>query len=74
LALILKSQASIPNPCTKSIRNALNLKIKAIEAIDIRKIIYWNVFTGAAGQTYGPHSVWQMYDLDKVPFNGPLKP
>jgi hypothetical protein len=44
------------------------------EATDIRKIMYWNVFAGAAGQTYGCHAVWQMYDLDKSPVNAPLKP
>lgn len=44
------------------------------EAADIRKIMYWNVFAGAAGQTYGCHAVWQMYDLDKTPVNAPLKP
>lgn len=44
------------------------------EAIDIRKIMYWNVFAGAAGQSYGCHAVWQMYDLDKTPVNAPLKP
>jgi Protein of unknown function (DUF4038)/Putative collagen-binding domain of a collagenase len=44
------------------------------EATDIRKIMYWNVFAGAAGQTYGCHAVWQMYDLDKTPVNSPLKP
>jgi hypothetical protein len=44
------------------------------EAVDIRKIMYWNVFAGGAGQTYGCHAVWQMYDLDKSPVNGPLKP
>lgn len=44
------------------------------EATDIRKIMYWNVFAGAAGQTYGCHAVWQMYDLDKQPVNAPLKP
>jgi len=44
------------------------------EATDIRKIMYWNVFAGAAGQTYGCHAVWQMYDLDKTPVNAPLKP
>jgi hypothetical protein len=36
--------------------------------------MYWNVFAGAAGQTYGCHAVWQMYDLDKTPVNAPLKP
>lgn len=44
------------------------------EAADIRKIMYWNVFAGGAGQTYGCHAVWQMYDLDRTPVNGPLKP
>lgn len=44
------------------------------EATDIRRIMYWNVFAGAAGQSYGCHAVWQMYDLDKDPVNGPLKP
>jgi hypothetical protein len=44
------------------------------EAADIRRIMYWNVFAGAAGQTYGSHAVWQMYDLDKTPVNAPLKP
>jgi hypothetical protein len=44
------------------------------EAADIRRIMYWNVFAGAAGQTYGCHAVWQMYDLDKTPINSPLKP
>ena len=44
------------------------------EAADIRRIMYWNVFAGGAGQTYGCHAVWQMYDLDKAPVNGPLKP
>ena len=44
------------------------------EAADIRKIMYWNVFAGAAGQTYGCHAVWQMYDLEKNPINAPLKP
>lgn len=44
------------------------------EAADIRRIMYWNVFAGAAGQTYGCHAVWQMYDLDKQPVNAPLKP
>ncbi|MBN7817753.1 glycoside hydrolase family 140 protein [Algoriphagus pacificus] len=44
------------------------------EAADIRRIMYWNVFAGAAGQSYGCHAVWQMYDLDKTPVNAPLKP
>lgn len=43
-------------------------------ARDIRRIMYWNVFAGACGQSYGCHDVWQMYDLDKTGVNGPLRP
>lgn len=41
---------------------------------DIRRIMYWNVFAGGAGQTYGCHAVWQMFTLDRTPINGPLRP
>ncbi len=41
---------------------------------DIRRIMYWNVFAGAFGQTYGCHDVWQMYALDKEGINQPLRP
>ena len=43
-------------------------------ASDIRRIMYWNVFAGAFGQTYGCHDVWQMFKLDKKPINQPLRP
>ncbi|NKI32413.1 glycoside hydrolase family 140 protein [Croceivirga thetidis] len=43
-------------------------------ARDIRRIMYWNVFAGAFGQSYGCHAVWQMYDLDKKGVNQPLRP
>jgi hypothetical protein len=41
---------------------------------DIRRIMYWNVFAGAFGQTYGCHAVWQMYTADRKPINAPLRP
>lgn len=41
---------------------------------DIRRIMYWNVFAGAFGQTYGCHDVWQMHTLDGEGINGPLRP
>lgn len=43
-------------------------------ARDIRRIMYWNVFAGAFGQTYGCHNVWQMYTTDRKGINGPLRP
>ncbi len=41
---------------------------------DIRKMMYWSVFAGACGQTYGCHDVWQMYRLEDKGVNGPLRP
>jgi hypothetical protein len=38
----------------------------------IRQRAYWAVFSGAAGHTYGNHSVWQMYAPARKPVNGPL--
>lgn len=52
--------------------NAKELGYSSAE--DIRRIMYWNVFAGALGQSYGCHAVWQMYTPDKEPINGPLRP
>ncbi|MDR1171950.1 MAG: glycoside hydrolase family 140 protein [Bacteroidales bacterium] len=43
-------------------------------AADVRRPLYWNLFGGAFGHTYGHHSVFQMYDPDKnrQPINNPL--
>lgn len=43
-------------------------------AWDVRRTLYWSVFYGAAGVTYGHHSVWQMYDKGRDPINRPLMP
>ncbi len=34
-------------------------------ASDVRRALYWDLFNGACGHTYGHHSVWQMFDPDK---------
>jgi len=41
---------------------------------DVRRPLYWNLFAGAFGHTYGHHSVWQMYAPDRKPVNNPLMP
>lgn len=42
-------------------------------AADVRRPLYWDLFNGACGHTYGHHSVWQMYDPEKrMPINRPL--
>lgn len=41
-------------------------------AADVRRPLYWNLFNGACGHTYGHHSVWQMYAPGRKPVNDPL--
>jgi len=41
---------------------------------DVRRPLYWDLFGGAFGHTYGHHSVWQMYAPGRSPINGPLMP
>jgi hypothetical protein len=43
-------------------------------AADVRRPLYWNLFTGACGHTYGHHSVWQMWAPGRNPINNPLLP
>jgi len=43
-------------------------------ASDVRRPLYWNLFQGAFGHTYGHHSVWQMWAPGKNPINNPLMP
>jgi hypothetical protein len=55
------------------------LKFRAKEnghsiASDVRRCLYWDLFDGAFGHTYGHHSVWQMYAGNRKPINGPLMP
>jgi hypothetical protein len=44
-------------------------------ASDVRRPLYWDLFTGACGHTYGNHAVWQMFDPKRSePINAPLMP
>jgi hypothetical protein len=43
-------------------------------ASDVRRPLYWDLFTGAFGHTYGHHSVWQMWQPGRAPINNPLLP
>jgi hypothetical protein len=43
-------------------------------ASDVRRPLYWNLFSGAFGHTYGHHSVWQMWQQGRDPINNPLMP
>lgn len=41
---------------------------------DVRRPLYWDLFSGACGHTYGHHSVWQMWASERQPINRPLMP
>ena len=41
---------------------------------DVRRPLYWDLFTGGFGHTYGHHSVWQMWTPARAPVNNPLLP
>lgn len=43
-------------------------------AADVRRPLYWDLFSGAFGHTYGHHSVWQMWAPGRNPINHPLMP
>ena len=43
-------------------------------AADVRRPLYWDLFGGAFGHTYGHHSVWQMWQDGREPINDPLMP
>jgi hypothetical protein len=43
-------------------------------AADVRRPLYWDLFSGACGHTYGHHSVWQMWQAGRAPINNPLMP
>jgi hypothetical protein len=49
-------------------------KLGHSNAADVRRPLYWNLFTGAFGHTYGHHSVWQMWTPTCGPINSPLLP
>ena len=41
-------------------------------ASDVRRPLYWDLFSGGFGHTYGHHSVWQMWTPRAQPVNNPL--
>ncbi len=41
---------------------------------DVRRPLYWDLFSGAFGHTYGHHAVWQMWTPERAPVNNPLLP
>ncbi len=42
-------------------------KLGWYDEYDVRKAVYWSVFAGAAGVTYGCHDIWQFYESPRQP-------
>jgi hypothetical protein len=38
---------------------------------DVRKLVYWDLFAGAHGHTYGCHAIWQFWDGKAKPCADP---
>lgn len=49
-------------------------KLGHSNSADVRRALYWDLFCGACGHTYGHHSVWQMWAPPRGPINHPLLP
>ena len=45
-----------------------------LDDYDNRKSLYWALFSGAAGHTYGCHAMWQFLDAKRNPVNHPRLP
>ncbi len=43
-------------------------------AFDVRRPLYWDLFNGAFGHTYGCNAVWQMYDPEDPEQYGVIEP
>ena len=49
-------------------------RLGSLDCGDVRRPLYWDLFSGACGHTYGHHSVWQMWTPARQPINNPLLP
>ena len=51
-----------------------NLDNGYLDDYDNRKALYWALFAGACGHTYGCHPIWQMARPDRSPFSSCRRP
>ncbi len=47
--------------------SAFNLDNGYLDDYDVRKALYWALFAGACGHTYGCHDIWQMWEEGRKP-------
>ncbi len=44
-----------------------------LDDYDCRKSLYWALFAGACGHTYGCHAIWQFFEPHRAPVNHPRR-
>lgn len=54
--------------------SGFNAKNGWLDAYDCRKSLWWALFAGAHGHTYGCHDIWQMWQPDRAPITGARTP
>jgi len=47
--------------------NGFKVENGYLDAYDVRKSAYWDLFAGAHGHTYGCHDIWQFLDTGRFP-------
>ena len=47
--------------------NGFKVENGYLDAYDVRKAAYWDLFAGAHGHTYGCHDIWQFLNTDNFP-------
>ena len=47
--------------------NGFKVENGYLDAYDMRKAAYWDLFAGAQGHTYGCHDIWQFLNTDRFP-------
>ena len=47
--------------------NGFKVENGYLDAYDVRKAAYWDLFAGAHGHTYGCHDIWQFLNTDRFP-------
>ncbi|MCU0519952.1 MAG: glycoside hydrolase family 140 protein [Anaerolineae bacterium] len=47
--------------------SAFDLNNGYLDDYDVRKELYWALFSGACGHTYGCHDIWQMWEEGRKP-------
>lgn len=54
--------------------NAWKPETGYLDAYECRKSLYWSLFAGACGYTYGCHDIWQFWQPDREPISWALTP